>query len=261
MKLLNIENLEVKVEDKKIIDGLDLEIKRGEVHALMGQNGCGKSTLAKSITGHFGIEVVGGSIKYKNHELIDMEPEERANRGIFMSFQNPREIPGVNNLYFLKTSLNLKREFNGEEELNSAEILKKIKTITKDLGIDEKILKRYVNDGFSGGEKKTNELLQMLLLEPDLIILDEIDSGLDIDALKRVGEGVNKLLDGKRSVLIITHYKRLLDYIKPDIVHIMANGKVVKTGDISLVNILEEKGYGGIDDASWWWKNSEIGRV
>lgn len=167
-----------------------------------------------------------------------------------MSFQNPREIPGVNNLYFLKTSLNLKREFNGKEELNSAEVLKKIKTLTKELGIDNKVLKRYVNDGFSGGEKKTNELLQMLLLEPDLIILDEIDSGLDIDALKRVGEGVNKLLDGKRSILIITHYKRVLDYIKPDFVHVMANGKIVKSGDISLVNLLEDKGYGGIENES-----------
>lgn len=250
MNLLNIENLKVEVEDKKIINGLNLSIERGEVHALMGQNGCGKSTLAKAITGHFAVTVTDGTIKYKNKDIVDMEPEERANRGIFMSFQSPREIPGVNNLYFLKTSLNIKREFNGKEELNSAEVLKKIKELTKELGIDNEVLKRYVNDGFSGGEKKTNELLQMLLLEPDLIILDEIDSGLDIDALKRVGEGINKLLDGKRSVLIITHYKRVLDYIKPDVVHVMAGGKIVKTGDISLVNILEDKGYGGIDHAS-----------
>lgn len=250
MNLLNIENLKVRIDDKNIIDGLNLNINRGEVHALMGQNGCGKSTLAKAITGHFAVTVTAGTIKYKNHDLLKMEPEERANRGIFMSFQNPREIPGVNNLYFLKTSLNLKREFNGKDELNSVEILKKIKTLTKDLGIDNKVLKRYVNDGFSGGEKKTNELLQMLLLEPDLIILDEIDSGLDIDALKRVGEGVNKLLDGKRSILIITHYKRVLDYIKPNFVHVMANGKIIKSGDISLVNILEDQGYGGLSDAS-----------
>ena len=250
MKLLNINKLKVEVDNKEIINGLDLKINRGEVHALMGQNGCGKSTLAKAITGHFAVKITGGTIEYKNHDLLAMEPEERANRGIFMSFQNPREIPGVNNLYFLKTSLNLKKVFNGEDELNSAEILKKIKAITSELGIDDKILKRYVNDGFSGGEKKTNELLQMLLLEPDLIILDEIDSGLDIDALKRVGEGVNKLLNGNTSILIITHYKRVLDYIKPNVVHVMANGKIVKTGDISLVNILEEKGYGGIDHAS-----------
>ncbi len=250
MNLLNIENLKVNIDDKKIIDGLNLNIDRGEVHALMGQNGCGKSTLAKAITGHFAVTVTDGVVKYKNHDLLKMEPEERANRGIFMSFQNPREIPGVNNLYFLKTSLNLKREFNGKDELNSAEILKKIKTLTKELGIDNKVLKRYVNDGFSGGEKKTNELLQMLLLEPDLIILDEIDSGLDIDALKRVGEGVNRLLDGKRSILIITHYKRVLDYIKPDYVHVMAEGKIIKSGDISLVNLLEDQGYGGIDNAS-----------
>lgn len=250
MNLLNIENLKVNIDDKNIINGLNLEIKRGEVHALMGQNGCGKSTLAKAITGHFAATVTGGSIKYKNHDLLKMEPEERANRGVFMSFQSPREIPGVNNLYFLKTSLNLKREFNGKDELNSAEVLKKIKGLTKELGIDNKVLKRYVNDGFSGGEKKTNELLQMLLLEPDLIILDEIDSGLDIDALKRVGEGINKLLDGKRSILIITHYKRVLDYIKPDVVHVMAGGKIVKSGDISLVNLLEEEGYGGLSNAS-----------
>ncbi|QEN04970.1 Fe-S cluster assembly ATPase SufC [Thiospirochaeta perfilievii] len=250
MNLLEIDNLKVNINDKEIINGLNLKIDKGQVHALMGQNGCGKSTLAKAITGHFAINVTGGSIKYKNLDLLNMEPEERANRGIFMSFQSPREIPGVNNLYFLKTSLNLKREFNGQEELNSAQMLKKIKTLTKELGIDDKVLKRYVNDGFSGGEKKTNELLQMLLLEPDLIILDEIDSGLDIDALKRVGEGINRLLDGKTSVLIITHYKRVLDYIKPDVVHVMAGGKIVKTGDISIVNILEDKGYGGIDNAS-----------
>ncbi len=248
MNLLNIDNLKVEVEDKKIIDGLDLKIDRGQVHALMGQNGCGKSTLAKAITGHFSVNITGGGIKYKNHDLLKMEPEERANRGVFMSFQSPREIPGVNNMYFLKTALNLKRQFNGKEELNSAEVLKKIKSLTKELGINNEILKRYVNDGFSGGEKKTNELLQMLLLEPDLIILDEIDSGLDIDALKRVGEGVNKLLDGKRSVLIITHYKRVLDYIKPDVVHVMSGGKIVKTGDIDLVNILEDRGYGGLED-------------
>lgn len=250
MNLLNIENLKVKIEDKIIIDGLNLKINRGEVHALMGQNGCGKSTLAKAITGHFAVKVTEGSIKYKNYNLLDMEPEERANRGIFMSFQNPREIPGVNNLYFLKTSFNLKREFNGKEALNSAQLLKKIKSLTESLGIDNSVLKRYVNDGFSGGEKKTNELLQMLLLEPDLIILDEIDSGLDIDALKRVGEGVNRLLDGNRSILIITHYKRVLEYIKPDTVHVMSDGRIVKSGDISLVNILEDKGYGGIDYVS-----------
>lgn len=251
MNLLNIENLKVEVEDKKIIDGFNLKIEKGEVHALMGQNGCGKSTLAKTITGHFSINVTGGVIKYKNRDLLSMEPEERANRGIFMSFQNPSEIPGINNMFFLKTSLNCKQEFKAPDQIyNSAEVLKKIKKITKELGIDNDILKRYVNDGFSGGEKKTNELLQMLILEPDLIILDEIDSGLDIDALKRVGEGVNRLLDGKRSVLIITHYKRVLDYIKPDVVHVMSGGKIVKSGDISLVNILEEQGYGGIENAS-----------
>lgn len=247
MELLHINKLQVEVEDKKIIDGLDLKIQRGEVHALMGQNGCGKSTLAKAITGHFSAEVTGGSITYRNQNLLEMEPEERANRGIFMSFQNPREIPGVNNLYFLKTACNLKRVFQGKEELNSADLLKEIKKRVKELDIDDSILKRYVNDGFSGGEKKVNELLQMLILEPDLIIIDEIDSGLDIDALKKVAEGINSLLDGNRSVLIITHYKRILDYIEPSVVHIMNGGKIVKTGDISLVHILEDQGYGGID--------------
>lgn len=246
MKILDIKDLKVNILDKEILNGLNLTINSGEVHALMGQNGCGKSTLAKTITGHYDIDVKAGEILYKNRDLLAMEPEERANRGVFLSFQNPREIPGVNNLYFLKTSYNLKREFYGKDPLNSAQVLKKVKELTSTLGIDPSILKRYVNDGFSGGEKKTNELLQMCLLEPDLIILDEIDSGLDIDALKRVGEGVNKLLDGKRSVLIITHYKRVLDYIKPDVVHVMSGGKIVKTGDISLVNILEDKGYGGI---------------
>lgn len=248
MNLLNIENLRVDVEDKTIIDGLNLKIGRGEIHALMGKNGSGKSTLARSITGHFSTKIVNGNIKYKNKDLTNMEPEERANRGIFMSFQNPREIPGVNNLYFFKTAYNLKRVFNGKEEINSAQLLKKIKELTKKLGIDSSILKRYVNTGFSGGEKKINELLQMLLLEPELIILDEIDSGLDIDALKRVGQGVNSLLDGKRSILVITHYKRILEYIRPDIVHIMDTGKITRTGDISLVNILEDKGYGGFEN-------------
>lgn len=250
MSVLNIKNLRVEVEDKIIINGFNLNINEGEVHALMGQNGCGKSTLAKAITGHFGVKVTQGLIEFKGDVINDMEPEERANKGIFMSFQSPREIPGVNNMYFLKTAYNLKRTYNGNKELNSAELLKKIKEITSNLGIDDSILKRYVNDGFSGGEKKTNELLQMLLLEPDLIILDEIDSGLDIDALKRVGEGVNKLLDGKRSVLIITHYKRLLDYIKPHVVHVMSEGKIVKTGDIEIVNTLEDRGYGGLNYVS-----------
>lgn len=249
MDVLNINNLHVNIDKNEIIKGLNLNIKRGEVHALMGQNGCGKSTLAKTITGHFSVDVKGGSITYKNRNLLEMEPEERANRGIFLSFQSPSEIPGVNNLYFLKVAINLKREFEGKEDLTAVEIMKKIKSVTRELNIDDEILKRYVNDGFSGGEKKTNELLQMLLLEPDLIILDEIDSGLDIDALKRVGEGVNKLLDGKTAILIITHYKRVLDYIKPNVVHVMADGVIVKTGDISIVDQLEEEGYGGLSYA------------
>ena len=250
MSMLNIKKLSVDIDDKEIIKDMDLEIGAGEVHALMGQNGCGKSTLAKAITGHFSVNVKGGSIKYKGLDILEMDVDERANRGIFLSFQNPMEIPGVNNLYFLKSAYNLKEVFNGREQLNSVQLLKKIKEISKEFEIDNSVLKRYVNTGFSGGEKKTNELLQMLLLKPDFIILDEIDSGLDIDALKRVGEGINSLIDGKRSILVITHYKRILDYIKPDFVHVMADGKILKTGDISLVNILEDVGYKGVTDGS-----------
>ena len=244
-KLLEINNLQVTIEgeNKEILKNFDLSIGSGETHAVMGINGAGKSTLSKSITGHYGYEVAGGDIAFKGKDLLAMSPEDRANEGVFMSFQNPVEIPGVNNSYFLRSIINAKREYLGQPELSSAEIIKKIKQITKEFNIGDEMLKRAVNDGFSGGEKKKNELLQMLLLEPEFIILDEIDSGLDIDALKLVANGVNSLRDDKRSFLIITHYQRLLELIKPDFVHILKDGKIIKTGDYSLVQELEEKGY------------------
>jgi len=241
--LLHIKDIDVKMQDKNVLKKFNLEIGYGEVHAIMGLNGAGKSTLSKSITGHFGCETTSGDIIYKNKSIIDMPPEDRANEGIFMSFQNPIEIPGVNNMYFLKSILNAKRAYNKQEELSSIEILKKIKKITKDFHISDEMLSRSINDGFSGGEKKKNELLQMLLLEPDLLILDEIDSGLDIDALKIVADGVNSMRNDKRSFLIITHYQRLLSLIKPDFIHILKDGKIIKTGDYTLAFELEEKGY------------------
>ena len=241
--MLEIKNLQVQMQEKKVLKGFDLSIKKGEVHAIMGLNGAGKSTLSKSITGHFDCDVTGGEVMYKNKNMLDIPPEDRANEGIFMSFQNPIEIPGVNNMYFLRSILNAKRVYNGQKELTSVEILKKIKKITKEFHISEDMLKRSVNDGFSGGEKKKNELLQMLLLEPDFLILDEIDSGLDIDALKIVAHGVNSMRSPDRSFLIITHYQRLLSFIKPDFIHILKDGKIVKTGDHTLAQELEDKGY------------------
>ena len=245
-KMLKIENLHVNIKDKKILTGLNLEINPGEVHVLMGTNGAGKSTLVKTLSDHFDCEVIDGNITYKNKNLLELDASERANEGIFMSFQNPTEIPGVNNMYFLKTALNAKRVYNGQEEMNGAEFLKLLKKKTKEFGIDNAMLKRSVNDGFSGGEKKKSELLQMVTMEPDLILLDEIDSGLDVDAIKTIAEGVNSLLDGKRSVLMITHYDRLLELIKPDFVHILKDGKIVESGDYSLALRIDEQGYEGL---------------
>ena len=241
--MLEIKNLQVKMQDTQVLKEFNLNIGKGEVHAIMGLNGAGKSTLSKSITGHFDCEVMGGEVNYKNKNMLDIPAENRANEGIFMSFQNPVEIPGVNNMYFLRSILNAKRVYNGQEELSSVDILKKIKKITKEFHINESMLKRSVNDGFSGGEKKKNELLQMLLLEPDFLILDEIDSGLDIDALKIVSHGVNSMRNDNRSFLIITHYQRLLNFIKPDFIHILKDGKIIKTGDYTLAQELEDKGY------------------
>ena len=240
--MLNINNLSAKIENKQILNGLNLDIKAGEIHAIMGPNGSGKSTLANILSGKKGYEI-SGDINYQDKDLFKLDIEERAHRGLFLAFQYPLEIPGVNTSNFLKTSLNAIRKSNGEKELDALEFLKIVKKKAKDLKIDEKILNRQLNVGFSGGEKKKNEILQMSLFEPKMVILDETDSGLDIDALKIVANGVNTLRNKKRSFLIITHYQRLLDYIKPDFVHVLMNGKIAKTGCSELAIELEKAGY------------------
>ena len=240
--MLDIKNLSVSVDGKKILDGFDLKIKSGEVHAIMGPNGSGKSTLANVLTGKNGYEVEG-QILYQGKDLLTLPIEERAQKGLFMAFQYPLEIPGVNTNNFLKTSLNTIRKGKGLKEIDSLDFLKLVKAKTKNLKIDEKILNRQLNVGFSGGEKKKNEILQMTILEPTLAILDETDSGLDIDAIKIVSDGVNSLRSKERSFLIITHYQRLLDYIKPDFVHVLINGKIAKTGCSELALELDKIGY------------------
>jgi Fe-S cluster assembly ATP-binding protein len=242
-KMMEIKDLHAKIGEKEILKGIDLDLFEGKVHAIMGPNGAGKSTLSKTIVGHPDVEVTKGEIIYKGKNIVDMEPEERALEGIFMAFQNPPEIPGVNNAYFLRTALNAKRKHLGLPPLNAAEFLRLLKEKIKELGMKEEMIHRSLNEGFSGGEKKLNEILQMEILEPDLAILDEIDSGLDIDALKRVSDAVNKMRDGKRTFMIITHYRKILDYIQPDYVHILKNGKVLETGGIELVDALEKEGY------------------
>ena len=241
--MLEIKNLHVSIEEKKIIKGLDLSINKGEVHALMGPNGSGKSTLSYVLSGKDKYEINDGTIDYNGKNLLELDVDERANEGLFLAFQYPMEIPGVNTTNFLKTSLNSIRKAKGEKELDTLNLLKLIKEKASELNIDEKFFSRQLNVGFSGGEKKKNEILQMKLLEPKLAILDETDSGLDIDALRIVSEGVNKLRNNENSFLVITHYQRLLNYIKPDFVHIIADGKIVKSGDYSLALELEEKGY------------------
>ena len=250
--ILKIENLKVNINDKEILKGLDLEIKEGEVHVLMGTNGAGKSTLVKTLSAHYDCIVTDGKITYKNKDLLEMDVSQRANEGIFMSFQSPIEVAGVNNSYFLKTAMNAKRAYAGLAEIDAMEFLKLVKEETGKFNIDRKLLQRDLNDGFSGGEKKRNELIQLLMLQPDLIMLDEIDSGLDVDAIKTVANVINSMLDGKKSILMITHYDRLLELIKPDFVHILNDGKIVKTGDYSLALELDEKGYEaiGIKDAN-----------
>nr|WP_216629257.1 Fe-S cluster assembly ATPase SufC [Nitrosophilus labii] len=246
--MLEIKDLRAKIGEKEIIKGLDLNLEKGKVHAIMGPNGAGKSTLSKTIVGHYEVEVTGGDILYKGESIVDMEPEERALKGIFMSFQNPVEVPGVTNAYFLRTAVNAKREYEGKEPLNPADFLRMAREYAKLLGMKPEMLNRSLNMGFSGGEKKRNEILQMLMLDPDLIILDEIDSGLDIDALKAVSEGINKIKSHKKTFLIITHYSRILEYVKPDYIHILKDGKVVKTGGYELVKKLEVEGYKAIEE-------------
>jgi len=240
--MLQINNLKAKIDNKEILKGLNLEIKPGEVHAIMGPNGSGKSTLSNVLSGKKGY-TVSGDVTYFNENLLELEIEERAHRGIFLAFQYPLEIPGVNTNIFLKTSLNAVKKANGEKELDAIEFLKLVKQKASELKFDEKILSRQLNVGFSGGEKKKNEILQMSILNPKLSILDETDSGLDIDALKIVSEGVNALRSKESSFLIITHYQRLLEYIKPDFVHVLINGQIVKSGGSELALELESKGY------------------
>ena len=240
--MLQIKDLKAKIDNKEILKGLNLEIKPGEVHAIMGPNGSGKSTLSNVLSGKKGYSI-SGDVKYLNENLLDLEIEERAHKGIFLAFQYPLEIPGVNTNIFLKTSLNAINKAKGEKELDAIEFLKLVKIKASELKFDEKILSRQLNVGFSGGEKKKNEILQMSILNPKLSILDETDSGLDIDALKIVSEGVNALGSKESSFLIITHYQRLLNYIKPDFVHVLINGKIVKSGGSELALELEKKGY------------------
>lgn len=246
--MLKIKNLHASINGTEILKGLDLEIKPGEVHAIMGPNGSGKSTLAAVLTGKPGYEVTKGSVEFLGENLLDLDPEVRAKKGLFLSFQYPVEIPGVSMMNFLKTALNSKREFQGLEPISSAEFLKLMREKKKMIEITSNLTNRAVNEGFSGGEKKKNEIFQMALLEPLLSILDETDSGLDIDALRVVANGVNKLRSSKRSFIVITHYQRLLDYIVPDVVHVLYKGKIVKTAGKDLALELEDKGYDWIKE-------------
>ena len=245
--MLNIKNLHVEVENKKILKGINLNINEGEVHAIMGRNGSGKSTLSNVITGKSGYDLTDGTIDYKKKSIIESSPEDRALNGIFMSFQYPVVMPGVNNTYFLKAALNSKLKHQGLKEINAVDFMSLIREKLKQVDMDEKYLSRGVNDGFSGGEKKRNEILQMLTLEPTLSILDETDSGLDIDALKIVAKGVNDFRNKERSFLAITHYQRLLDYMKPDFIHVLIDGEIVKSGNSELAKELEEKGYSWLE--------------
>jgi len=241
--MLSIKNLHASVEDKEILKGINLEIKAGEVHAIMGPNGAGKSTLSSIIAGNETYEVTAGEILLENEDISELAPEERAHKGVFLSFQYPVEIPGVSVTNFMKTAINESRKARGQEDMPANEMLKLIREKSELLEIDRKFLSRSLNEGFSGGEKKRNEIFQMAMLEPKLAILDETDSGLDIDALRIVANGVNKLKNENNAVLVITHYQRLLDYIIPDFVHVLMDGKIVKSGDASLALELEEKGY------------------
>ena len=245
--MLKIENLHVQVEGKPILRGVNLEVAAGEVHAIMGPNGSGKSTLAQVLAGRESFEVTRGRVFYQGRDLLDMEPEERACEGVFMAFQYPVEIPGVSNVYFLKAAVNAIRKHRGQDELDAMEFMKVVREKIKLVNLDQSFISRSVNEGFSGGEKKRNEIFQMAVLDPTLAILDETDSGLDIDALKTVAGGVNALRQPDRAIAVITHYQRLLNYIVPDRVHVLSGGEIVKSGDKSLALELEARGYGWIE--------------
>jgi len=246
--MLEIKDLRVNLEDenKEILKGVDLTVEAGKVHAIMGPNGSGKSTLSYVLSGKAGYEVIDGTVLLNDNDILEMEPEERASVGLFLAFQYPVEIPGVGNMTFLRTAVNAQRKARGEQEISATDFLKQVRERAKSLQIDAEMLKRPVNVGFSGGEKKRNEILQMAMLEPKMCILDETDSGLDVDAMKLVAEGVNSLRDAGRGFLVITHYQRLLDHIKPDVVHIMADGRIVKTGGPELALEVENNGYSEI---------------
>ena len=248
--ILKIEGLKCEIDGKEILKGLDLEIKKGEVHAIMGPNGSGKSTLSAVLAGREEYEVTSGSVRYFDKDLLNLSPEERAWEGVFLAFQYPVEIPGVSNINFLRTALNERNKNNGKEPISAKDFLAMVKEKSSLVGLDNKLKNRSVNEGFSGGEKKRNEIFQMAMLEPSLSILDETDSGLDIDALRVVSNGVNQLKSKENGTLVITHYQRLLDYIIPDYVHVLSDGKIVKTGDKSLALELEEKGYDWINEKS-----------
>jgi Fe-S cluster assembly ATP-binding protein len=245
--MLEIKNLQVRGGGKDILRGINLTVKKGEVHAIMGPNGSGKSTLARVLAGHPEYEVGGGSVSYDGKDLLELAPEDRAREGVFMAFQYPVEIPGVNNAYFLKAAVNAKRKHQGLPELDAMEFMSIVREKTKILHLDEDLLRRPVNEGFSGGEKKRNEIFQMAVLEPTLAVLDETDSGLDIDALRTVAEGVNAMRSPERAIVVVTHYQRLLNYIVPDFVHVLQDGRIVRSGGKELALELENKGYGWIE--------------
>lgn len=241
--MMEIKNIYASIGENAILKGLDLTLEKGKLHVIMGPNGAGKSTLSKAVVGHYDVEVSQGEVLYRGKNLLELPPEERALEGVFLSFQNPVEVPGVNNAYFLRTALNAKERHEGKPETNAAQFLRLMRSHIEQLGMKPDMISRNLNEGFSGGEKKRNEILQMEILQPEVILLDEIDSGLDIDALKDVAEGINRMKNGERTFLVITHYSRILDYIHPDYVHVLQDGKIVKTGGSELVKLLEAEGY------------------